>query len=133
MAMATFEARNGKLFIDGKEVLRGWEAWTGWYWFATEIARTQDSIINGPKPIWSMRRPAIYNEIPNVGRLSLVLTTLCITPVGRWCMRHPLLREELFPEQDVLRIHLRSGKRRERMLGEDGKDSRTSPTNNKDR
>ena len=45
--MAAFEARNGKLCIDGKEVLRGWEAWTGWYWFATEIARTQDSILNG--------------------------------------------------------------------------------------
>jgi hypothetical protein len=45
--MAIFEERNGKLFIDGKEVLRGWESFTGWYWFATEIVQTQNSVIGG--------------------------------------------------------------------------------------
>ncbi len=44
--MANFESRGGKLFIDGKEVLRGWESWNGWYWFAVEKVQTQDSIID---------------------------------------------------------------------------------------
>jgi len=44
---AKFEARGDKLFIDGKEVLKGWESFSGWYWFAIELDHTQDSIING--------------------------------------------------------------------------------------
>ena len=34
--MPKFEARDKKLFIDDKEVLRAWESYSGWYWFATE-------------------------------------------------------------------------------------------------
>lgn len=34
--MAKFEDKNGKLFIDGKEVIKGFESYSGWYWFATE-------------------------------------------------------------------------------------------------
>lgn len=34
--MAKFENKDGKLFIDNKEVLKGWESFSGWYWFATE-------------------------------------------------------------------------------------------------
>lgn len=34
--MANFESKGGKLFIDGKEVIKGWETTTGWYHFATE-------------------------------------------------------------------------------------------------
>jgi len=34
--LARFEGMDGKLFIDRKEVLKGWESFTGWYWFATE-------------------------------------------------------------------------------------------------
>ena len=45
--MATFESRGGSLFIDGKKVLRGWESFTGWYWFATENDHEQDSFIDG--------------------------------------------------------------------------------------
>ena len=45
--MADFEERDGKLFIDGKEVLRGWESFTGWYWFATEKVQEQTSLIDG--------------------------------------------------------------------------------------
>jgi len=41
--MTTFEARGDKLFIDGKEVLKGWESYSGWYWFATEKMREQES------------------------------------------------------------------------------------------
>ena len=45
--MATFEEKNGKLFINGKEVLRAWESFTGWYWFATEKVTEQESLIDG--------------------------------------------------------------------------------------
>ena len=34
--MAKFEAKEKDLYIDGKKVLRGWESFSGWYWFATE-------------------------------------------------------------------------------------------------
>lgn len=53
--MAKFEAKGGKLYIGGKEVLRGWESYSGWYWFATEKVQEQISIIDGkevPDTIW---------------------------------------------------------------------------------
>lgn len=34
---ATFTTKDGELYIDGKKVLKGWESFSGWYWFATEI------------------------------------------------------------------------------------------------
>lgn len=34
--MANFEEKGGKLFIDGYEVIRDWEGFNGWYWFAVE-------------------------------------------------------------------------------------------------
>lgn len=43
--MAKFTEKNGKLLIDGKEVLKGWESFSGWYWFATEKVQVQDSVI----------------------------------------------------------------------------------------
>ena len=46
--MATLESKNGKLYIDGKEVLKGWESYSGWYWFATEKLEED---YNG-KPLW---------------------------------------------------------------------------------
>jgi len=45
--MAKFTEKDDKLYIDGKKVLKGWESFSGWYWFATELDRTQDSVING--------------------------------------------------------------------------------------
>lgn len=44
--MAQFKARDGVLYIDGKKVLRGWESFTGWYWFATEKVGEQESLIH---------------------------------------------------------------------------------------
>ena len=35
------------MYIDGHEVLRGWESFSGWYWFATEDAGKQDSVFDG--------------------------------------------------------------------------------------
>mgnify|MGYP001577236778 FL=1 len=45
--MSKFENRDGKLFIDGKQVLKGWESFSGWYWFATDAGYKQDSVIEG--------------------------------------------------------------------------------------
>jgi hypothetical protein len=45
--MTKFESRGQKLYIDGKEVLKGWESFSGWYWFAVEEVQKQDSVING--------------------------------------------------------------------------------------
>ena len=45
--MANFEEKDGDLYIDSQKVLKGWESFSGWYWFATEKANRQDSIIDG--------------------------------------------------------------------------------------
>jgi len=29
--------KEGKLYVGDKEVLKGWESFSGWYWFATEL------------------------------------------------------------------------------------------------
>ena len=54
--MAKFEAKENELYIDGKNVLRAWESWSGWYWFATEKVREQLSDLGDgkgtPDTIW---------------------------------------------------------------------------------
>ena len=42
-----FTTTNGDLFINGKKVLKAWESFSGWYWFATEKIQVQDSVIDG--------------------------------------------------------------------------------------
>ena len=44
--MPKIESKGRELYIDGKKVLRGWESFSGWYWFATEESHTQDSVID---------------------------------------------------------------------------------------
>lgn len=41
--MAEFKCKGNDLYIDRQKVLRGWESWNGWYWFATEFVQKQDS------------------------------------------------------------------------------------------
>jgi hypothetical protein len=36
--MPELKTVNGKLEIDGRPVLKGWESFTGWFWFALEKA-----------------------------------------------------------------------------------------------
>jgi hypothetical protein len=45
--MAKFESKGDDLYIDGKKVIKAWESFTGWFWFATEKSHTQDSVIDG--------------------------------------------------------------------------------------
>lgn len=44
--MATFTIDDGKLFIEGSEVIKAYESFSGWYWFAIEISGKQDSVID---------------------------------------------------------------------------------------
>lgn len=43
--MAKFDAKDKELYIDSKKVMRGWESFNGMYWFATEEAYKQDSVL----------------------------------------------------------------------------------------
>lgn len=45
--MAKFTTDGKALFIDGKKVIKGWESFTGWFWFATEKSHEQESLIDG--------------------------------------------------------------------------------------
>ena len=45
--MAKFTTDGKALFIDGKKVLKAWESFSGWYWFATEKSHEQKSLIEG--------------------------------------------------------------------------------------
>jgi len=45
--MAKFEIVNGQLFVDGQKVIKAWESWNSWYWFAVKKIQTQDSVIDG--------------------------------------------------------------------------------------
>jgi hypothetical protein len=47
---ARFDCKNDELYIDGKKVLKGWESFSGWYWFATEKIREQVSKLDD-KPV----------------------------------------------------------------------------------
>jgi hypothetical protein len=54
--MAKFETKGKDLYIDGNRVLRGWESFSGWYWFAIEKDREQMSDFGDgkgvPDTIW---------------------------------------------------------------------------------
>ncbi len=63
---AKFEVRNGELYINGQKVLKAWESFEGWYWFATDKQDTQDSVINGKlykkDQIWFGYVQGFYDE-----------------------------------------------------------------------
>jgi len=42
-----FEAKGVDLYINGNKVIKAYESCNGWYWFATEVACTQDSWVDG--------------------------------------------------------------------------------------
>lgn len=53
--MNTFEVRveegEHRLYINGHRVIRAWESFTGWYWFATEKVREQQSDFGDGRPV----------------------------------------------------------------------------------
>jgi hypothetical protein len=40
-----------ELYIDGQKVIKGYESFSGWHWFATEEAYKQDSILPNGKEV----------------------------------------------------------------------------------
>jgi hypothetical protein len=51
MKMAKFESIRNDLYIDGKKVIKGYESYSGWYWFATEDTGTQTSVFPGGREV----------------------------------------------------------------------------------
>jgi len=45
--MTQFESLDGKLYIEGYEVIRAFESWNYGYWFATKEQGKQDTVLNG--------------------------------------------------------------------------------------
>ena len=48
--MTRFESKDNQLYLDGNKVLKGWESFSGWYWFATEDHGEHEYLIGG-KPV----------------------------------------------------------------------------------
>ena len=46
--MNKLETREDGLYIGEKKVLKGWESFSGWYWFATELEQKD----YGGHPLW---------------------------------------------------------------------------------
>ena len=44
---AKFETDGKDLYIDGQKVIKAYESFTGWYWFATEEVQNQTTVIDG--------------------------------------------------------------------------------------
>ena len=49
--MPKFESKDKELYIDNRKVIKGWEFFTGWFWFATEEAYKQDSLLPNGKEV----------------------------------------------------------------------------------
>jgi hypothetical protein len=49
--MTKFETKENELYIAGNKVLRAWESWSGWYWFATEKVGEQLSLFGDGKEV----------------------------------------------------------------------------------
>lgn len=41
------ESNRTSLFVNGQKVIKGYESYTGWYWFAVKVDHVQDSVIDG--------------------------------------------------------------------------------------
>ena len=46
--MTKLETRDDGLYIGDKKVIKGWESYSGWYWFATELEQKD----YGGSPLW---------------------------------------------------------------------------------
>jgi hypothetical protein len=46
--MNELETKEDGLYINGQKVIKGWESFSGWYWFATEM---EEKDYNG-SPLW---------------------------------------------------------------------------------
>lgn len=51
MAGTKFTTDGYTLFINGRKVIRGWESFSGWYWFAVEEVQRQDTLLSTGKVV----------------------------------------------------------------------------------
>jgi hypothetical protein len=49
MVRATFKVKGKDLYINDKKVIRAWESFSGWYWFAVEEVQWQDTLLSNGK------------------------------------------------------------------------------------
>jgi len=56
-----------RAFGEDKKVLKGWESWSGWYWFATEL--NNDGLhfgyVQGTYPEWGYFHQTELDSMPN--------------------------------------------------------------------
>lgn len=50
--MAKFESKGDDLFINGQKVLKAWESFNGWYWFATHKEDEGETEFSKNDVIW---------------------------------------------------------------------------------
>jgi hypothetical protein len=57
-----------RAFGEDKKVMKGWESWTGWYWFATELSEDgyHFGYVQGTYPEWGYFSESELNSIKNV-------------------------------------------------------------------
>jgi hypothetical protein len=46
IAVPKFEAKGKDLYINGHKVIKAYESYSGWYWFAVEEVQTQDTVLS---------------------------------------------------------------------------------------
>ena len=46
--MSKLETKEDGLYVGDKKVIKGWESFSGWYWFATELEQED----YGGAPLW---------------------------------------------------------------------------------
>jgi hypothetical protein len=49
MVRTTFKVKGKDLYINDKKVIRAWESFSGWYWFAVEEVQRQDTLLSNGK------------------------------------------------------------------------------------
>ena len=72
--MAKFESDGDGLFIDSKPVIKAWESFSGWYWFATEAEDTEDGkiyfgFVQGFEEEWGYFSEKELNEVIATGQV----------------------------------------------------------------
>ena len=89
---ARFESFDGKLYIDNKKVLKGWESYSGWYWFGTEKAWKQDSVIGGrtyeDDQIWYGYVQGLEDEWGHFSQTELDLLKPRVWPIRKQDLPH---------------------------------------------
>ena len=58
------KTKNGKLYVNDSEVIKGWESISGWYWFATELEEEDYGPLIDSGKVWEIKEI----DLPHAGR-----------------------------------------------------------------